>query len=79
MADSNRGRADRAPRRLPGPGGLVGAEAARQAIMDSVKGSCGTTLAEALAVLTKHSADFMTTEHCRRGRVGAEYARTTVA
>jgi enoyl-CoA hydratase/carnithine racemase len=53
-------------------------EAARKAIMDSVQASCSTTLAEALEVQTKHSAEFMTTPYCRKGRVGAEYARTVV-
>ena len=56
-----------------------GAEAARKAIMDSIQGSCSAKLAEALLVQTKHSAEFMTTKACKKGRVGAEYARTTVA
>jgi enoyl-CoA hydratase/carnithine racemase len=51
-------------------------EAARKAIMDSIQGSCGTSLAEALTIQTQHSADFMTTSYCRKGRVGAEFART---
>jgi enoyl-CoA hydratase/carnithine racemase len=53
-------------------------DAARKAILDCVQASCGTSLADALAVQTKHSAGFMTTEHCRRGRVGEERARTMV-
>jgi enoyl-CoA hydratase/carnithine racemase len=52
--------------------------AARKAILESVQRSCGSTLADALTVQTKHSAGFMTTSHCKRGRVGAEYARTVV-
>jgi len=54
-------------------------EAARRAIMDSIRSSCRVTLNEALDVQTKLSAKFMTTSHCKKGRVGAEYARTTVA
>jgi len=53
-------------------------DAARKAILDCVQASCGTSLADALAVQTKHSAGFMTTAHCRNGRVGAERARTLV-
>ena len=58
--------------------GAPGTEAARKAIMDSIQASCSTTIAEALGIQTKHSAGFMTTSHCRKGRVGAEYARTAV-
>jgi enoyl-CoA hydratase/carnithine racemase len=54
-------------------------EAARSAIMDSIQSSCRVPLNEALGVQTKASARFMTTSHCKKGRVGAEYARTTVA
>ena len=54
-------------------------EAARRAIMDSIQSSCRVTLNEALGVQTKRSAEFMTTSHCKKGRVGKEYARTTVA
>jgi enoyl-CoA hydratase/carnithine racemase len=60
------------------PAGAPATEAARKAIMDCIQGACGATLAEALEVQTKHSADFMTTPWCRKGRVGAEYARTVV-
>jgi enoyl-CoA hydratase/carnithine racemase len=58
--------------------GTPGTEAARRAIMDSIQASCSTTIGEALGIQTKHSAEFMTTSHCRKGRVGAEYARTAV-
>ena len=47
--------------------------------MDSIQSSCRVTLTEALAVQTELSAEFMTTSHCKKGRVGAEYARTAVA
>ena len=54
------------------------AEAARGAILDNVMDSCGKKLSDALEVQAKHSAGFMTTKHCRGGRVGAEYTRTKV-
>jgi 3-hydroxyacyl-CoA dehydrogenase len=60
------------------PVGAPAAEVARKAIMDCIQSSCGATLAEALEVQTKHSAEFMTTPQCRKGRVGAEYSRTVV-
>ena len=54
------------------------AEAARKAILDCIRAACGTTLAEAVDVQAKHSAEFMTTPHCNRGAVGAIAARTIV-
>ena len=39
-----------------------GVEAARKAIMDTIKDSCGTDLQNALKVQAQHSADFMTTD-----------------
>ncbi len=63
---------------LPDPGDPA-TGAARKAIMDNVQASCGATLAEALDVQAKHSAEFMTTAFCRKGRVGGEYARTVVS
>jgi enoyl-CoA hydratase/carnithine racemase len=53
-------------------------EAARRAIMDSIQSSCRVTLNEALGVQTRLSAEFMTTSHCKKGRVGAEFAKMTV-
>ncbi len=55
-----------------GPAG----EAARKAIADCVRASCGVPLAEAITVQAKHSAAFMVTPWCKRGRVGGEYAKT---
>lgn len=52
------------------------AGAARQAIMDAIQQACGSTLADALAVQTRHSAEFMITEPCRTGRIGTEYQKT---
>jgi hypothetical protein len=62
-----------------GDAGDEATSAARRAIAECVRASCGTTLSEALEVQTRHSAEFMTTTACRRGRVGAERARTAVS
>ncbi len=51
---------------------------AQRAIMDCIRASCSTPLAEALTVQARHSAGFMATNECRSGRVGAEYQRTMV-
>ena len=51
-------------------------ETARRAIMESIRDSCGTSLAEALAIQAKHSAGFMVTDPCRKGRIGGEYGKT---
>ena len=51
-------------------------EAARRAIMETIRSSCGATLAEALATQAKHSAEFMVSESCRKGRIGGEYSKT---
>lgn len=56
--------------------GELALEAARKAIVDCVQSSCAATLAEAIDVQSRHSADFMVTDACRRGRVGAEAKRT---
>ena len=65
---------------LPEPAGLSPAEgpsleAGRKAILDCVKASCGAPLADALSIQSKHSAEFMKTAACRKGKVGAEYAK----
>jgi hypothetical protein len=65
------------PRDVAGlPEAEGGVAAARAAIMDCIQRSCGVPLAEALAVQSKVSGDFMTSKECRAGRVGQEYART---
>jgi hypothetical protein len=51
-------------------------EAARMAIMHSIKDSCGVALSEALGVQAKHSAGFTVTSLCREGSIGAEYLKT---
>lgn len=66
---------------LPEPAGLSpvegpSLEAGRKAILDCVKASCGASLADAIAIQAKHSAEFMKTSACRKGRVGSEYSKT---
>jgi enoyl-CoA hydratase/carnithine racemase len=51
-------------------------EAARKAIMQSIRGSCGVPLSEALDVQAGHSADFTVTSFCRAGSIGVERQRT---
>ena len=51
-------------------------EAARKAIMESIQAGCGANLPEALDIQARHSAEFMMTSACRKGRVGAEYSKT---
>jgi enoyl-CoA hydratase/carnithine racemase/3-hydroxyacyl-CoA dehydrogenase len=55
-----------------------GTEAGREAIVEAIKASCGSTLEEAVTVQARHSAAFMTTSDCRKGRIGAEYGRIKV-
>lgn len=50
-------------------------EAARKAIMQSIRESCGVPLAEALEIQARHSGGFFATPVCRDGSVGAEYQR----
>jgi enoyl-CoA hydratase/carnithine racemase len=62
-----------------GPGlaaGSAALETARKAIADCVQGACSVPLADAIDVQSRHSADFMVTDTCRRGRVGGEANRT---
>ncbi len=49
---------------------------ARQAILDCIDQSCGTTLAEALGMQAEHSAGFMISPACRQGAIGAMYKKT---
>jgi hypothetical protein len=44
--------------------------------MESIRGSCGVPLSEALGVQATHSADFMVTSFCREGSIGTERDRT---
>jgi len=52
-----------------------GMEAARKAIIDTIRDSCTVDLKEALTIQAKHSADFMTSDYCKQGRIGSEYNR----
>ena len=52
------------------------AESARRAILDCIRASCGATIGEALSIQAKHSAEFMRTPTCLKGRVGSEFTRT---
>jgi enoyl-CoA hydratase/carnithine racemase len=56
--------------------GSPSTEAARKAILDTVRASCGVPVGEALALQATHSARFMTTDACTRGVVGAEFSKT---
>jgi enoyl-CoA hydratase/carnithine racemase len=51
-------------------------EAARKAILQSIRDSCGARLSEALDVQAGHFADFAVTRFSREGAIGAEHART---
>ncbi|MCK4236367.1 MAG: enoyl-CoA hydratase/isomerase family protein, partial [Candidatus Krumholzibacteria bacterium] len=53
-------------------------EAGRRAIFKNIQDSCGSTLSEALDKQARHSADFMTSSHCRKGIIGAEFKKTMV-
>ena len=56
-----------------------GQAAARSAIVECMRRSCGVPLGEALALQAKLAADFLASPACRAGRVGSEAARTLVA
>ncbi|NQT93761.1 MAG: hypothetical protein HQ559_13455, partial [Lentisphaerae bacterium] len=51
-------------------------EAARAAIMKCIQDSCGAALSDAVTIQAKHSADFMVTPACNKGRIGAEFSKT---
>jgi enoyl-CoA hydratase/carnithine racemase/3-hydroxyacyl-CoA dehydrogenase len=61
-----------------GAAGDPGMEAGRKAIMANIQQSCAAPLAEAIGLQARNSAEFMTTKHCMKGAVGAEYTKTTV-
>ncbi|MBU1318611.1 MAG: hypothetical protein KKG33_02310 [candidate division Zixibacteria bacterium] len=50
-------------------------DAARKAIMDCIRESCNSSLAEALDVQAKHSAGFMSSRVCQKGVIGTECAK----
>jgi hypothetical protein len=53
-------------------------EAARQAILQSIRCSCGARLSEALAIQAQHSAQFAVSSFCKEGSIGAERQKTMV-
>jgi enoyl-CoA hydratase/carnithine racemase len=53
-------------------------EAARQAILQSIRCSCGAPLSEALAIQAQHSAQFAVSSFCKEGSIGAERQKTMV-
>ena len=57
------------------PADSPGTEIARRAIVACVQDACAAGLPEALEVQARHAAGFLASDACRRGRVGAEYAR----
>jgi hypothetical protein len=52
------------------------AESARRAIVECVRASCEAPLSDALAIQAKHSAEFMRSPACKKGRVGSEFTKT---
>ncbi len=50
-------------------------QAARQAIMESIRDCCGVRLSEAIGIQARHSADFIVTSHCRDGTIGGDFAK----
>jgi len=65
------------------PSGLSAAgpavEAARQAILNTIRESCAVPLSEAISVQAMHSGVFMTSTHCRAGMIGASFERLATA
>jgi enoyl-CoA hydratase/carnithine racemase len=52
-----------------------GMEVARKAIIETIRDSCGTDLQNALTIQAKHAAEFMISDACKYGRIGAEFKR----
>ncbi|NIM11993.1 MAG: hypothetical protein GTO45_07735 [Candidatus Aminicenantes bacterium] len=51
-------------------------EEARKAILQNAFSSCGSTLSEAIDIQARHSAGFMSSKYCQKGRIGAEFTKT---
>lgn len=51
-------------------------EAARKAILETIRHACGVPLSEALDVQARHSGDFTVTSFCKEGSIGAEHEKT---
>lgn len=52
-----------------------GIEAARKAITETINDSCNVDLKEALLIQAKNSAEFMISDACKNGKIGAEFKR----
>jgi enoyl-CoA hydratase/carnithine racemase/3-hydroxyacyl-CoA dehydrogenase len=57
------------------PADNPGMEEARKAIIDTIRDSCNTDLESALTIQAKHSAEFMISDACKKGKIGAEFKR----
>jgi hypothetical protein len=55
--------------------GNPGMEAARKSIIETIRDSCGVDLKGALTMQAKHSAEFMISDACKNGKIGAECKR----
>ena len=73
-ADALAGVADHLPT-LP-PTESPSAESARRAILECIRASCAAPLGDALSIQAKHSAEFMRSPACLKGRVGTEFTKT---
>ncbi len=62
---------------LPAPEN-PGVETARKAILETIRDSCNATLSNALTIQAQHSADFMTSDPCKKGVIGTEFNRLMV-
>ncbi len=50
-------------------------DAARRAVMNTIRESCACSIDQAIAVQAKCSAEFMVSDFCRSGRIGQEFTR----
>lgn len=48
-------------------------EAGRKAILDTIQAACSVSLAEALSLQSRHSAEFIASKYCRSGIIGAAF------
>jgi enoyl-CoA hydratase/carnithine racemase len=51
---------------------------ARKSVIDTIQHSCSVPLLEALDIQAKHSAEFMTSDSCRSGKIGSEYSKIMI-
>jgi len=51
-------------------------QAGRQAILDTIRHSCGVPLSEAITIQAKHSGEFMSSSPCRNGMIGSAFAKS---